>query len=265
MNAEISLIILGIILVAGIVIAMALRQAKDEAPVQDDQTQHASQTCDQFRRGQRIGDNSFRYFDQLPRVILDYDNEKVIVVTKEFSTDDYPFQQIIQCSIQEHGETVTRIGAVIAGLILGALIGGLACILMTFIVGGLATVLIPIGAIIGVSLAEIISEPRISGVDIQLIVDDTTNPLRKYRIYPSEWNTNPSPDAYRIFKSKLDELHARITSIIRRNKQERLSKYQQSNGVPSVADELTKLAELAEKGIITKEEFEAQKQRLLSS
>ncbi len=92
----------------------------------------------------------------------------------------------------------------------------------------------------GISKGEIVK--NFSHAELILTVDDNTNPILKFKVSNLD---------------NADKYHALINSIIR-------SKTVVNGNInKSNTDELIKIAELYEKGFLTKEEFDTQKKKLL--
>lgn len=67
-----------------------------------------------------------------------------------------------------------------------------------------------------------------------------------------------------MFNYRHNDLVAKIKKYVENVMQKQRESVQKTSQIPSVADEIRKLKSLVEAGIITQEEFEAQKEKLLS-
>jgi hypothetical protein len=162
----------------------------------------------------------------------------------EYQIYVYSFSEIIQSEILKNGVTITKISR--SDQISGAIVGGA--------LGGGA------GAIIGGLGASSQSITTITSLELQIVVNNAKNSVHKV--------TFLSPNSIGAFITG-DELkainhwHNLFTHILNRNDDNRPTV--SSSPSLSVADELTKLAQVRRDGLLTEEEFEQQKQKILSN
>lgn len=155
-----------------------------------------------------------------------------------------PFSQLLGCEIKDETYTTvtgtkeeitrTRTGSTVGRAVVGALIAG------------------PAGAIIGGATAKKETE-----------VIDNTQTITHHHYFVV---VNLSDIAIPILKIDCGSASPRVAEEIKGTISGIIAKKSSSQiGVGSVADELSKLANLKEQGILTEEEFAQQKRRLLSS
>lgn len=160
------------------------------------------------------------------------------------------YRDLLSSEIFEDGATVTK--TVRSSQIGGALIGGLA-------LGG-------VGAIIGGLSGKTQTSGKINAVALRLTVNDSKNPL--HDIYFINFETKKDGFLYGQAIQQARHWHGLIEVLIKRADLE--DKAMNTNETPklqsgSVADELNKLAELRDAGVLSVDEFQQQKTRLLSA
>ena len=184
---------------------------------------------------------------------IDEQRKKICLIKyrqKNVTTRVFVYKDLLSSEIFEDGATVTK--TVRSSQIGGALIGGLA-------LGG-------VGAIIGGLSGKTQTSGKVKKVDLRLTVNDTKNPLHDINFLDLE--TKKDGFLYKQAIQKARRWHGLIEVLIKRADLE--DKAANTNDVPklpsgSVADELKKLAELRDAGVLSIEEFQQQKTRLLSA
>lgn len=187
---------------------------------------------------------------------IDEERKKVLLVKNVptgVALKPIKYRDVLSSEIFVDGETVTKTerGSQLAG----AIIGGLA-------LGG-------VGAIIGGLSGKTRSSEEVKRVDLRITVNDTKSPLHDINFMDIEGKKNGI-----IYKSAMDQArhwHGLIAILIKMADNEDAQKEGgeiplQANGgnTSSLADELLKLSDLRDKGVLSDEEFSIQKQRLLS-
>lgn len=156
---------------------------------------------------------------------------------------------MLSCEIFTDGDTVTKTSrSSQAG---GALVGGV-------LLGG-------VGAIIGGLSGKKTAVEKVRRVDLRIVVNNTQKPVHDINLYSGETNKNSM--FHKAATEKARHWHSLIAILIKRADEEDKAKESTPQPVEknkSVADELSKLMELKEKGILTDEEFTQQKLKLLS-
>ncbi|MBS3955339.1 MAG: SHOCT domain-containing protein [Methylomicrobium sp.] len=159
------------------------------------------------------------------------------------------YESLLSSELFEDGSTVTK--TVRSSQIGGALIGGVA-------LGG-------VGAIIGGLSGKTNTSGKVKRIDLRLIVNDTQNPLHDVNFLNFEMNQD-SPN-YQSAMKTARHWHGLIEVLIKRaDMEDRENPATISQTQPiSIADELKKLADLRDLGILSVEEFQQQKAKLLGS
>lgn len=168
------------------------------------------------------------------------------------------YRDLLSCEVCEDGVAVTRTSR--TSQIGSALIGGLAF-------GGL-------GAVVGSLTGKHVSADKVTRVDLVIVVNDSKSPIHKISLLLVE--VSKSSTLYRQAADRATHWAAVLEVLIRQADSEDVD----SNALPaggrggpaissgypiaSVADEIKKLADLRETGVLTDDEFVAQKRRLLN-
>jgi hypothetical protein len=149
----------------------------------------------------------------------------------------FNYKDLISSEIIKHGETVSKTSR--SSQIAGAIAGGL-------VFGG-------VGAVIGGLSGKRKTSTKMYAVSLRIIVNDKENPLFALLL-----NKN-YPEAVKW--------HKILTKLIKKADREEVpggNVATANNEQLSVADELLKLADLKDKGVISEEEFTIQKKRILN-
>ncbi len=158
------------------------------------------------------------------------------------------YKDILSVELFEDGTSITK--TVRSSQIGGAVVGGL-------VLGG-------VGAIIGGLSGKTETSGKIKRVDLRLIVNDTKAPLHDVAFMNVEGKKDGIIYTQAIQQAR--RWHGIVEVLIKRaDAEERLPKIEERLALPapSVADEIKKLAELHSSGVLTLEEFQQQKMRLL--
>lgn len=187
---------------------------------------------------------------------IDEERKKVVLIKNGpagVNLKPITYRDVLSSEIFVDGETITTTAR--GSQLGGALIGGLA-------LGG-------VGAIIGGLSGKTRSSEKVKRVDLRITVNDTRSPLHDINFMDIEGKKDGI-----IYKSAMDQArhwHGLIAVLIKmadsedaRNEGVESSSEAKSRGTTSLADELSKLSELRDKGVLSDEEFSIQKQKLLS-
>lgn len=161
------------------------------------------------------------------------------------SLDEIGYQDILASEIVENGETVTKTSR--GSQVAGAVIGGL-------VFGG-------IGAVVGGLSGNTKSSSRIRTLDLQVTVKNVRTPIRVINFLNHE--TNKNSVHYTSALKAATHWHGIISVLLKEIEVEKDGSIGKAVSI-SVSDELLKLDQLREKGILSQEEFIAQKKKLLS-
>lgn len=186
-------------------------------------------------------------------IAIDNNRKQIAIKEREGSIVKYPYSDIMGCEIIEDGETTYRKSSTIGRAIIGGVIAGGA------------------GAIIGGLSGKEKENKEIKNLDFKILFKDLNRPSFNIRFFDAWEETANTKKSVKlsdsvygpIFQKSLDNLQDwkdTIEIIINIFVSERI---ESSNKPLSVTDELTKLNDLKEKGILTEEEFEQQKKKIL--
>jgi len=166
------------------------------------------------------------------------------------------YRDVLSSEIIVDGETVTKTSR--GSQIGGALIGGLA-------LGG-------VGAIIGGLSGSAKSTEKISKLALMVTINDVRNPVHYVVLLDDGIAHEKSSHAYKNAMGEAQKWHGKIKVLIHQTDQEDRRQEQETAAktvavVPqeSLADQLAKLGELRDRGILTEAEFASQKAKLLGS
>jgi hypothetical protein len=159
----------------------------------------------------------------------------------------YDFSRITAIEVVENGATVTHTNR--GSQLLGAVAGGA-------LLGG-------VGALIGGLSGSSRSLSRVRSLSLKITIDDRVNPVWLISFFndPSEKGSDPGSSLVTKERAKLERMYAHVRNAIRQ------SQATQPTVTPTVfsADELRKLWDLKQSGILTENEYEQQKARLLGT
>lgn len=159
----------------------------------------------------------------------------------------YDYKDILRSEVVEDGDSITytnRKSQAASTAIGYALAGGVGAI-----IGGLS------GSKGNIKFA--------TNVSIRIVVRDTEHPL--FQIAFLNKKTEKKSNDYKKAIEKANELHAHISVIIdQASKEEELETKHAPAPSFSIADELQKVASLLDQGILSKDEYEALKAKILS-
>lgn len=158
------------------------------------------------------------------------------------------YKDILESHIIEDGVSVNKTSR--TSQIGGALLGGV-------LAGG-------VGAIIGGLSGSTTTQKEVKNISLQIIVNDTDNPIKDVNFYNGP-KVNKDTAEYKKPFERVQHWQKLISVLIHQADQmDKEEQKNRNNEVPlSVADEIQKLSQLYKDGILTKAEFEAQKEKLL--
>jgi len=170
----------------------------------------------------------------------------------EYSAQTYSYKDILESEIVIDGETITKVSRtsqVGRALIGAALAGG-------------------VGAVIGGLSGKSTSKEKVKKIELKVIVKDMKNPVKIVTFLDESSPINKEDRRYKEAYEQVLHWHSLFKVLIEQSdKEDTNNKQNQDNNDSSflsVADEIRKLSELLKEGIITQEEFEIQKKKLLA-
>ena len=188
-------------------------------------------------------------------IAINESEKKVCLITSSMlnvDLDILAYGDILSSEIFEDGVTITKTDR--ESQIRGALIGGL-------VLGGA-------GAIIGGLSGKTTSSNKVKRIDLRITVNRTNNPIHDINFMNEESKKNGS--RYKKAMEHARYWHALLTVLIKRADSEDIAKERKlvkdkTDLSPnrSITDEIAKLSELLKQGLLTDEEFKAQKAKLL--
>lgn len=184
---------------------------------------------------------------------IDETSKKISFVSlNSYMNRVYSYRDILKSEILTDGISVTSTnrGSQLGGALLGGVLAG------------------GIGALIGGLSGSTTSEEKVKKIELNVIVNDTANPIHKIAFLDATTSFAKNSSEYKNAYNEAYHCHQLIGVLIRQADEEDKQKetstsINNSQGNVSVADELRKLVQLRDEGIISGEEFEAQKKRLI--
>lgn len=185
---------------------------------------------------------------------IDETNKQISIVSLNSYKDKvYSYHDILKSEILTDGISVTSTnrGSQLGGALLGGLLAG------------------GVGALIGGLSGSTTSQEKVKKVELNVIVNDSVNPIHKIAFLDSELSAYAKDSQeYKDGYNTAYHCHQLIGVLIRQadeedKQKETSTRSNNSQGNLSVADELRKLVQLKDEGIISGDEFEAQKKKLI--
>jgi hypothetical protein len=154
-------------------------------------------------------DNSYLSDDYLSGIALNKTDKKIAVfkrfnIKESFSPSIYNFNEILECSIKEDGDTI--IHTVSKSLIARSMAGGV-------LFGG-------IGAVVGGLTGEKVASEKIYRATLSLTFDNLDYPIREVDFLNSNMLVDRNSEIYRKIYDDLNRWHKTISVIIKRNEKE---------------------------------------------
>jgi len=218
-------------------------------------TQKRHETDDRLKRIPNYK-SSQRYTSANGDVTLSIDetNKQIsFVALNSYKDKVYSYRDILKSEILTDGISVTSTnrGSQIGGALLGGLLAG------------------GVGALIGGLSGSTTSQEKVKKIELNVVVNDTANPIHKIAFLDSEFSAYAKDtQEYKDGYNTAYHCHQLIGVLIRQadeedKRKETLTGSNSSQSNVSVADELRKLVQLKDEGIISGDEFEAQKKKLI--
>ncbi|MBQ8701743.1 MAG: SHOCT domain-containing protein [Prevotella sp.] len=180
------------------------------------------------------------------------DANEFIAIVKSSSIQVLRYSDIVSISYEENGNNVYNKslgGAVVGGLLFGG-----------------------VGAIVGGNTAKATQNKEVNSMSIKILLKSTSNPTIILNIYSGVTLKTKDAANRTLYEGLMKEVTGikDIFSIIidvtdKHSTQAASAPTPLMSSTGSVADELAKLAKLKEAGILSEEEFNAQKSKLLNS
>ncbi|MED4265955.1 SHOCT domain-containing protein [Priestia megaterium] len=176
---------------------------------------------------------------------------------KDYKYDSkiYEFKDLLEAEILQDGEMITKTSR--GSQIGGALIGGV-------LAGG-------VGAIIGGLSGSTTSDSEFNKIALKVLMNDTQNPVKLIYFLDEIAGVKKYEDKYKKANSDSMDWHGLLRVIIQKvDKEDRIQSEEcrepttAQPGNLSVADELKKLSDLHKEGILSEEEFNEHKKKILS-
>ncbi len=176
--------------------------------------------------------------------------------SNEFTIQYYSYRDLLEAHIIEDGVSTTRTSRTsqVGGALIGAVIAG------------------GFGAVIGGLSGKTKTSQEVKNVKLQLVVRDTKTPVLEVPILNHYTELKKDSVLYKEVEKDATHWHKLISVLIKQADIEDKNQGIEQEQMPllekksdsSVADEIKKLHELLKEGILTEEEFNAQKQKILS-
>lgn len=179
-------------------------------------------------------------------LVIDEKRKKICLIdgiSKDVEPKIIFYQDLLAVELLEDGETITK--TVRSSQIGGVLIGGLA-------LGG-------IGAVIGGLSGQTETTGKVGKIILRLIVNDMAKPIHEIYFLNLENGIGKKSIRYQDAIKKARHWHGLMEIVIKRADMENIVQTSQN----SVADEIKKLAELRDTGILSEIEFQQQKEKIL--
>lgn len=159
------------------------------------------------------------------------------------------YRDILEVEVAEDGAMVSRSSS--GSMAARAIVGGV-------VFGG-------VGAVVGALSAKRKQEPKVRRIDLKIVVNDTARPNFSLNLLNIECDRGGP--AHRVAMMSADEWMGRLKVAIRIADDAASLAQNAAAGVVSltgVAEEISRLAQLRDQGLLTDGEFQQQKSRLLS-
>jgi hypothetical protein len=188
-------------------------------------------------------------------IAVDQGRKKICLIANTMSTSNriVSYKDILSVELFEDGDSITKTSR--SSQVGGALVGGL-------LLGGA-------GAIIGGLSGKTRTSDKVKQIDLRIIVNDPNTPLHDIKFL----NLESKKDSV-IYKNAMQSArhwHGVLEVLIKSADSELhpgiapgpVQPMASNSSTNSVADELKKLGELKHGGLLTEEEFQSQKRKLL--
>lgn len=167
----------------------------------------------------------------------------------EHSAQTFLYSDILESEVIIDGETVTRTSR--ASQVGGALTGAV-------LAGG-------VGAIIGGLSGKTSSREMVEKIQLKIIVNDTKKPVKVLTFLDESSKVDKNDMRFKKAYEQAMHWHSLFKVLIENaDKEDKLNNQEENTFNSNVADEIRKLYSLLEEGIITQEEFDMQKKKIIS-
>lgn len=171
----------------------------------------------------------------------DIKRKKICFINKEFRCFIYNYSDIINCELQLDGKTIQKHSS--SSTIGRAIIGGA-------IAGGA-------GAIIGGTTGKVKNEKKVNSIDLKIIMNDINNPVYKINCLSGSFNSDEL--IVKQIMERAEKWHGVISAMIYQSKEIE----SKSINDKSILPELEKLKSLFDSGVLTQNEFEILKKKII--
>jgi len=233
----ILLVMLLLVILVVLIIIAAIRHDKKVKKMVADYKKTAEQT---FNNLKDFKPEKYR-IAHYTGMSIGFDNQqkKICILDALNKPFIYGYDKILQCEVIVDGDSVLKQSttSTIGRTVLGGLVGG------------------GVGAIVGGATGKKIQKKIIKSIDLKLVINDTVNP-----IFIVNFLSAPKGTAYySIALSEAEWWHGLFAGLIKQGNEE-VIKFSEKT---SIANEIQKLKDLLDNGVISLEDFNKQKSRLL--
>lgn len=183
------------------------------------------------------------------------DTKKINANQVEYTEQIFLFKDILESEVLIDGETVTKTSR--SSQLGGALIGAV-------VAGG-------VGAIIGGLSGNTSSKEKVEKIQLKIIVNDTRKPIRMISFLEEPISVDKKDDKFKRANDEVMHWHSlfKVLIEIADSEDKKINETshiidEKNNGNTNVADEIRKLYALLKEGILTQEEFDTQKKKIIS-
>ncbi|TMW71161.1 SHOCT domain-containing protein [Alteribacter natronophilus] len=259
------------LIIFGVAIAGVVFETKEEKRIEESETSNRINRTQGINKVERETDfQASLTFEGNPHVsqviAVDEKGMKVALIDGERFNESYQvvdYRDILSSEVLVDGKELISTSR--SSQIGGALLGGI-------LAGG-------VGAIIGGLSGTKSKGKDISRIDFHIIINDTANPAFLLNFYDKNNSKSGMALPENLLKAELDsanQIHQVVSVLIHQadkiDQQEQNSneKFQindiqsTDNSTSLIADEIRKLSQLKEEGVLTEEEYEKQKLKLLA-
>ncbi|MDD2724342.1 MAG: SHOCT domain-containing protein [Methylovulum sp.] len=156
------------------------------------------------------------------------------------------YEDILSSELYKDGEIILK--TVRSSQISGAVVGGL-------LLGG-------VGTVIGGLSGNKIQKNNTQTIILRVVVNDPTDPLLD--VYFLNYEIDNNSEYYKLLLEDARQWQARMDILIKRAEREDAALRRNETSSVSLPDELRKLAELKNNGVLTDEEFNTLKEKILN-
>ncbi|TAM40483.1 MAG: SHOCT domain-containing protein [Burkholderiaceae bacterium] len=194
---------------------------------------------------------SFQYLgaDGGNGIAVDETRSKVCLFKRESKTLThrvFDYRDVLSCELFEDGQTMVKTSR--SSLAVRALVGGM-------LLGN-------VGAFVGGMSAKKVESGKVSKIGLRLVLNDSVQPI--HEIFFLSVKSKRNGLLYKNSSEQAKKWQARLDGVIKRaNRDDASSHVASQEDKQNLSDELRKLAELRDRGILTGAEFAAQKAKLL--